>query len=168
MTRRAVQAIAMSSLVLTASASLAGGSAPLTVEQPSRRTVTLTQGYSTTIRSERPFGKISITNPDIVDIVLRTDRTAVFIPQRVGRTNVDFLDDEGDLIGSVDVVVGEQKSADQVQVYDHPSLSAHSSYHCHSGGCDYFEEIPAKEQSVSPTASDVGRFGGAPPGMSPQ
>jgi hypothetical protein len=147
---------------------LAGQAPPLTVEQPPRQTITLTQGYSTTIRSERPFGKISITNPDIVDLVLRTDKTAVLIPQRVGRTNVDFLDGDGGLIGSVNIVVSEQKTTGTVEVYNHPSLSAHSSFHCQTGGCDYFEEIPAKEQAASPTASDVGRFIGGPPGMQPQ
>jgi hypothetical protein len=40
--------------------------APLTVERPSKQTMELTQGFSTTIHSERPFGKISITDPEIV------------------------------------------------------------------------------------------------------
>jgi len=68
----------------------------LTVEQPSKQPIVLTQGFSTTIHSDRPFGKISITNPEIVDLVLRTDKSAVLIPQRLGRTNVDFLDDQGE------------------------------------------------------------------------
>src|SRR5258708_20770103 len=79
--------------------------APLTVERPPKQTMVLTQGFSTTIHSERPFGKISITDPEIVDLVLRTDKSAVLIPQRTGRTNIDFLDDHGTLIGSIDVTV---------------------------------------------------------------
>jgi hypothetical protein len=125
---------------------------PLTIEQPSKQPIVLTQGYSTTIHSERPFGKISITNPEIVDLVLRTDKSAVLIPERLGRTNVDFLDDRGSVISSVDVVVVRQSTTDRVVVYDHPTLGAFSSYHCGSIGCEHFEEIPTKEQALAPGA----------------
>lgn len=125
---------------------------PLTIEQPSKQPIVLTQGYSTTIHSERPFGKISITNPEIVDLVLRTDKSAVLIPEHLGRTNVDFLDDRGSVISSVDVVVVRQSTTDRVVVYDHPTLGAFSSYHCGSIGCEHFEEIPTKEQALAPGA----------------
>src|SRR5271169_1198317 len=104
----------------------------LTIEQPSKQPVVLTQGFSTTIHSDRPFGKISITDPDIVDLVLRSDKSAVLIPVRLGRTNVDFLDELGGVISSVDVVVVRQSTTDRVVVYNHPTLGAFSSYHCGS------------------------------------
>ena len=128
---------------------------PLTVEQPSKQPIVLTQGFSTTIHSERPFGKISITNPEIVDLVLRTDKSAVLIPEHVGRTNVDFLDDHGTVISSMDVVVIRQSTTDRVVVYDHPTLGAFSSYHCGPIGCEHFEEIPTKEQALAPMPRDM-------------
>ena len=85
--------------------SFADSVAPLTVEHPPKQEIVLTQGISTTIHSERPFGKISITNPEVVDLVLQTDKSAVLIPEQLGRTNVDFLDDNGSVIGSMDIVV---------------------------------------------------------------
>jgi Flp pilus assembly secretin CpaC len=133
----------------------------LTIEQPSKQPLVLTQGYSTTIRSERPFGKISITDPDIVDVVLQSDKSAVLIPVRLGRTNVDFLDDQGRAISSMDVVVVRQTTTDRVVVYNHPTLGAFSSYHCGSNGCETFEEIPSKEQALAPGLP--GQNG--PPGM---
>jgi hypothetical protein len=123
---------------------------PLAVERPSKQTMVLTQGFSTTIHSERPFGKISITDPDIVDLVLRTDKSAVLIPQRPGRTNIDFLDDHGSLIGSMDVRVIRQSTTDRVVIYNRPSLGAYSAFHCGSNGCEHFEEIPSKEEAVTP------------------
>lgn len=126
--------------------------APLTIERPSKQTMVLTQGFSTTIHSERPFGKISITDPDVVDMVLRTDKTAVLIPQRLGRTNVDFLDDHGSLMGSMDVRVVRQTVSDRVVIYNHPSLGAYSAFHCGPKGCEHFEEIPAKEEALTPGA----------------
>jgi hypothetical protein len=133
----------------------------LTVEQPSKQPIVLIQGFSTTIHSDRPFGKISITNPEVVDLVLRTDKSAVLIPQRLGRTNVDFLDDQGSVISSVQVVVVRQSTSDRVVVYDHPTLGAFSSYHCGSSGCEHFDEIPTKEQALAPGVS----ADGGPPGF---
>src|SRR5271154_5552082 len=136
---------------------------PLTVERPQNQTLVLTQGFSTTIRSERPFGKISITNPEIVDLVLRTDKSAVLIPEHLGQTNVDFLDDHGTVIGRMDIVVVRQSITDRVVIYNHPSLGAFSSYHCAPNGCEHFEEIPSKEQASAPnTTGDRGLIGMPP------
>jgi hypothetical protein len=123
----------------------------------------LTQGFSTTVRSERPFGKISITNPDIVDLVLRTDKSAVLIPQRLGQTNVDFLDEQGRTIGSVNIIVNQQKTPDRVLIHDRPSLSAYSSYHCGPTNCEFFEEIPTKEQAFVPSITEEHRWPNPPP-----
>ncbi len=125
---------------------------PLLVERPAKQAMVLTQGFSTTIHSERPFGKISITDPDVVDLVLRTDKSAVLIPQRLGRTNIDFLDDHGSLIGSMDVRVVRQSVTDRVVIYNRPSLGAYSAFHCRTNGCEHFEEIPDKEEALSPSA----------------
>ena len=127
--------------------------APLTVERSSKQTIVLIQGFSTTIHGERPFGKVSITDPDIVDLVLRTDRTVVLIPQRLGRTNVDFLDEHGNLMGSMDVRVVRQSINDRVVIYDRPSLGAYSAFHCGANGCEHFEEIPPKEEALTPGAA---------------
>src|SRR5271168_1038332 len=106
--RSVFSALSFTLFLFVASESFGDQPMPLTVEQPSKQPIVLTQGFSTTIHSERPFGKISITNPEIVDLVLRTDKSVVLIPQRLGRTNIDFLDDHGSLIGSMDVTVIRQ------------------------------------------------------------
>jgi hypothetical protein len=139
-------------LLLGAPACFADQTTPLSVERPSKQTMVLTQGFSTTIHSERPFGKISITDPDIVDLVVRTDKSAVLIPQRLGRTNIDFLDEHGSLIGSMDVRVVRQSITDRVIIYNRPSLGAYSAFHCGPNGCAHFEEMPDKEEALSPSA----------------
>jgi hypothetical protein len=125
----------------------------LSVERSPRQTIVLTQGFSTTIHGERPFGKVSITDPDVVDLVLRTDKSAVLIPQRLGRTNIDFLDDHGNLMGSMDVRVVRQGINDRVVIYNRPSLGAYSTFHCGANGCEHFEEMPAKEEALTPGAA---------------
>jgi hypothetical protein len=160
---RATAILSFAFLLCISSGSFAEQVIPLTVERPPDQTIVLTEGFSTTVRSERPFGKISITNPDIVDLVLRTDKSAVLIPGREGQTNVDFLDDAGNLIGRINVVVSQKKSPDRVLVYDRPSLGAYSAYHCQRNGCESFEEIPAKEQAAVPLGNEDHRALGATP-----
>jgi Pilus formation protein N terminal region len=136
---------------------------PLAVERSPRQSIVLTQGFSTTIHGERPFSKVSITDPEVVDLVLRTDKSAVLIPQRLGRTNIDFLDEHGNLLGSMDVRVVRQGVNDRVVIYNRPSLGAFSTFHCRSNGCEHFEEMPNKEEAMTPSApQDRGPIG-APP-----
>ena len=139
-------------LLSASPACFADQTTPLAVERVPKQTMVLTQGFSTTIHSERPFGKISITDPDVVDMVLRTDKSAVLIPQRLGRTNIDFLDDHGSLIGSMDVRVVRQSISDRVVIYNRPTLGAYSAFHCGPKGCAHFEEMPDKEEALSPGA----------------
>jgi Pilus formation protein N terminal region len=138
--------------------------ASLTIERAPKQTMVLTQGFSTTIHSERPFGKISITDPEVVDLVLRTDKSAVLIPQRLGRTNIDFLDDHGTLIGSMDVAVVRQSAKGRIVIYNRPSLGAYSTFHCGQKGCEHFEEIPNKEEAQTPNLPQDR----SPIGMPPQ
>ena len=154
-------AIALCCAIFFSAASfcLADQVGPLTIERLAKQRIVLTQGFSTTIHSERPFGKIAITDPDVVDMVLRTDKTAVLIPQRLGRTNIDFLDDHGSLMGSMEVRVVRQTAGDRVVIYNRPSLGAYSAFHCGPSGCEHFEEIPDKEGASTPGG------GQAPMGM---
>ena len=150
-------------LLFATPACFADQTTPLSVERPSKQTMVLTQGFSTTIHSERSFGKISITDPDIVDLVLRTDKSAVLIPQRLGRTNIDFLDDHGSLIGSMDVRVVRQSINGRVVIYNRPSLGAYSTFHCGQKGCEHFEEIPNKEEALTPNLPQDRGPNGMPP-----
>src|SRR5262249_17756488 len=119
-------AICLVAILWAAPKGLADQLSPLSVERSPKQTVVLTHGFSTTIHGERPFGKVSITDPDVVDLVLRTDKSAVLIPQRLGRTNVDFLDEHGNLMGSMDVRDVRQSVNDRVVIYNRPSLGAYS------------------------------------------
>jgi hypothetical protein len=161
---RSIPAAIVFAICLSAmSACFADQLAPLAVERPPKQTMVLTQGFSTTIHSERPFGKISITDPEIVDLVLRTDKSAVLIPQRLGRTNIDFLDDHGSLIGSMDVRVVRQSTNGRVVIYNRPTLGAYSTFHCGQKGCEHFEEIPNKEEALTPNLPQDRGPNGVPP-----
>lgn len=155
-------AIVLLGLLCAAPVCFADQTAPLSVERAAKQALVLIQGFSTTIHSERQFGKISITDPDIVDLVVRTDKSAVLIPQRLGRTNIDFLDAHGSLIESIDVRVIRQSITDRVTIYDRPSLGAYSAFHCGPNGCAHFEEMPDKEEALSPSSPQIRIPMGAP------
>jgi hypothetical protein len=161
--RSIYSAIYFAGLLTATPACFADQLTPLAVERPPKQTMVLTQGFSTTIHSERPFGKISITDPEIVDLVLRTDKSAVLIPQRLGRTNIDFLDDHGSLIGSMDVRVVRQSTNGRVVIYNRPTLGAYSTFHCGQKGCEHFEEIPNKEEALTPNLPQDRGPNGMPP-----
>jgi hypothetical protein len=138
-------------LLFATPACFADQTTPLSVERPSKQTMVLTQGFSTTIHSERPFGKISIT--DQTSSIWSYARTrARSLSPTSGRTNIDFLDAHGSLIGSMDVRVVRQSIADRVIIYNRPSLGAYSAFHCGPNGCAHFEEMPDKEKALLPSA----------------
>jgi len=120
--------------------------APISVVPQPTQVISLTQGYSNTIHVSRPFSTIHITDPDVVDIVLTTDRTATLVPKAAGATNVDIFDDKNRLISGINVVVNADEKPGQVRIFDHQSLTGHTSYHCGVNTCRYFEETITKQQ----------------------
>jgi hypothetical protein len=81
--------------------------------------------------------------------MLRADKSAVLIPQRLGRTNIDFVDEHGNLMGSMDVrwsgkasTTGSSSTIALARRY--------SAFRCGPSGCEHFEEIPAKEEALTP------------------
>ncbi len=118
----------------------------VTVARPPTQTITLNKGFSTTIRVASHFKTIFIANPDIVDVLVRTDREATLVPKMQGSTNVDILDENTMLVSSINVIVTANKIlAGRTLVYDHPSLTSFTTYYCGSVACDYVEESITKE-----------------------
>jgi hypothetical protein len=124
-------------------AALAEQLIPLAIERPPTQTIVLTQGFSTPIRSGHPFGKISITNPDVVDLVVRTDKSAVLIPRQAGATNIDFVDEKGVEIGNLNIIVNQPDATGRVLVFDQSSLRSATAYHCEPTACQpYAGAVP--------------------------
>jgi hypothetical protein len=132
--------------------------APITVSPQPSQVIGLTQGYSSTIHVARPFSTIHIANPDIVDIVLTTDRSATLVPKSTGATNVDFFDEKNNLISAVNIVVNADEVPGNIRIYDHPALTSHTSYHCGVNTCRYFEEVVTKEQPAVTETKSVERI----------
>jgi Flp pilus assembly secretin CpaC len=67
--------------------------------------ITMGLGASSGLRLERPFKTILIGDPDIVDVVKRSDRSVILQSLNLGATNVIFLDEESIAIANVRILV---------------------------------------------------------------
>ena len=63
-------------------------------------------GKSQVIRSDRPFAKALIGNPDVADVLPLTDRSLYVLGKKPGTTSLTLYDRRSNLIAVVDVAVG--------------------------------------------------------------
>ena len=67
--------------------------------------ITMGLGASSGLRLERPFKTILIGDPNIVDVLERSDRSVILQSLNLGATNVIFLDAGSIAIANVRIVV---------------------------------------------------------------
>ena len=126
------------------------------VAGPPTQTILLRSGMSRSITVQRAFKTIYITNPDVVDVVARTDHTAILVPKNVGATNIDVVDEQAQVINTVNVVVDNFPGYGRVQVYNKASPNSFTSFQCgdvvcQSVGVDVEEPSrPSQGQGPSP------------------
>ena len=113
------------------------------------QTITLRNGLSTSITVNRSFSKIYIANPDIVDVVAQTDRTAILVPKGPGMTNIDIVDDKAERINSVNILVAGYGTLGRVVIHSGAQLSSYSVYSC-APGCERVEENVSKQPAPTP------------------
>ena len=114
--------------------------------------VTLTLGMSTRAFSEKPFNAWRIADPHIVRAVRETDRSVVLTPLEEGATNLDFLDERGARLGSLNIKVEAQAdtaSVTQVRVYNQKVLSGATLYSCTLTDCQLGKEFIPKSQGLA-------------------
>jgi Flp pilus assembly secretin CpaC len=91
----------------------------LSLSCAANQAITLGLGASSGLRLERPFRTILIGDPDIVDVVKRSDRSVILQPLNPGATNVIFLDERSIVIANVHVLVC-RKAASPIAYGDNP------------------------------------------------
>ena len=75
-------------------------------------------GKSQVIRSDRPYAKALIGNPDTADVLPLTDRTLYVLGKKAGTTSLTLYDSSNMLIAVVDVVVGPDVTTLKRQLSD--------------------------------------------------
>jgi pilus assembly protein CpaC len=69
------------------------------------RQLVITVNKSRTIRTNRPFTRAVVAAPDIADVLPMTDQTLYIQAKRVGTTNLSIFDENGRVIGVIDLEV---------------------------------------------------------------
>ena len=107
----------MAARALRFAALAAAGAGALAVAQPAFAQVNVASGVdageldvpvnkSQVLRSDRPYSKALIGNPDIADIVPISDTSVYVLGKKAGTTSLTLYDRSNSLIAVVDVVVG--------------------------------------------------------------
>jgi len=72
--------------------------------------VRLVGGKSETIRTDKSFGNVIVSDPDVADVVPLTDRSLSILGKKVGTTRVSIYGDNKSVIGVFDVEVTHDTS----------------------------------------------------------
>jgi Flp pilus assembly secretin CpaC len=94
MPRALVFALALALFAMAASLTLAAD-----------RTIILKVGATSALLFERPFNTMLIGDPDVVDVLVRDDRSVILQPLKPGATNIIFLDGLSIAITNVAILV---------------------------------------------------------------
>ena len=111
---------------------------------------------SRSITVTRAFKTIYVTSPEIVDVIARTDHTAILVPKAVGATNIDIVDDHSQVINTVNVVVDNFPGYGRVQVFNKASPNSFTTFQCGEAACqsvgvDVVESLPHPIPGPSPS-----------------
>ena len=71
------------------------------------RTIVLRLGAEAPLLLEKPFEKVLIGNPQIVDVITRGDRSIILQPLALGATNIIFLDERSMVTANIGILVCE-------------------------------------------------------------
>jgi hypothetical protein len=127
-------------------------------------------------QQETAFTNAVVGDTKIIEIVPITDHSLTIVPVATGLTNILLLDDVGNQVGNVGIaVVADEPAAPtepltalgpgRVRIHNKALLTSYTAYRCSPYGCQYFDELPAKEPAaLPPTTSIIEHRGYVPPG----
>jgi hypothetical protein len=117
---------------------------------PASPAIILYPGMSKHVEVAKTFKTIHITDPNIVDVVVISDRTAILVPKNAGSTNIDFLG-EGlpELLATVNVVVAVSEYAVPGRLKIHEGVASERTFSC-VNGCDLVNEKASQVQAPAP------------------
>jgi hypothetical protein len=119
------------------------------VEPQPTQTILMAPYAPTTINTPRPYKTVHILNPNVADAIAVTDRRITFVPKAVGITSVNILDENNDEIASLNLEVDDVGPA-RVHIHNKRLLTSYTTYRCTFRGCQYVDELTAKEPAPAP------------------
>lgn len=98
-----------------------------------RSAISLTVGTnSQPIQLDRPYKTIKIDDPEVVDVIPKTDHSFLLRPLQSGSTQVLVLDDEDKTITKFPVLISSY-----VKIFNKKSLHGYERFRCGPDGCNF-------------------------------
>jgi Flp pilus assembly secretin CpaC len=82
------------------------------------QTIILRIGFASTFQLERPFKTVVIGNPNVVDVLVQSDRSVILRPLNLGTTNIVFLDYGSIAITNVGILVCKATGTSRINYQD--------------------------------------------------
>jgi putative type II/III system pilus formation protein len=113
-------------------------------------------GITATFTTDRPFKTIHIVDPNIVDAVAQTDRSAILVPKSPGASGLTVFDEDSGSIAELLIVVDEIGLVGRVKIHNQARLGSMSIYRCGDtiGGCELVNEQIMKAPAPVLTANE--------------
>jgi Flp pilus assembly secretin CpaC len=91
--------------VLMVSQPVSAGTEPMILDGAATRAIEVTSDSAIVIESDRPFGELSIANPEIADISTISGSSLYVLGKRPGRTTLMLMGDDGRVFSVMDIRV---------------------------------------------------------------
>ena len=124
------------------------------VPQPTQQ-IQIRPGYSQELILKRPYSRVEIVNPSVVDVQPHTDRDVTLVAGQAGSTIVKFRSEKGELIAQLVAVVWPPMSRKLLSTFEdvpgrvkiYPSADRTTFYRCSESGCELVAEQQITEAS---------------------
>ena len=119
----------------------------------SEEVVTLQPGFAmakVVVGSEKTALTALIGNAEIADITFGPNNTFLLLGKKEGKTNVIVLNDRGAEVYQATIVVEASLLGQRVEIHNKALITSYTVYRCLPAGCDYIDEVTAKEPAPLP------------------
>lgn len=144
-----------------------GTAAKATVNRSSHN-VDVMKGTQVVFRLDQPFSSISVGDPDVADILPKSDRVFVLVGKKAGSTDfVVFFDSMDTYRSTVSVRsatgVANDRPENRVVVHNKRLLSNYNSFYCSETWCGPVEDPLGGPAQQAPVEQIITTIGGSPP-----
>lgn len=146
-----------------------GTEAKATVNRPAEN-LEVRKGTQVVFRLDQPFSSISVGDPEVADILPKSDRVFLLVGRKAGTTDfVVFFDSTDTYRSTVTVVapppVANNRPENRIVVHNKRLLSNYNSFYCDERWCGPVEDPLGGPIQQAPIEQIITTIGGTPPNV---
>lgn len=97
--------------------------------QPKQQNIELRQGGQVVLRIDRPFSSVAVADPEVADVLPRSDRVLVIVGKKVGASDAVIFSD-GEQLHHVTIVVAPSAVTGKIITHNQKNLTEYTAYQC--------------------------------------